>query len=77
MKSPIKIESGIPLPRKQRGKWNRVIDEMAEGDSIVLDKPRERIAILHSAKKMGAILTTRKEEDGKIRVWLVKRELRK
>jgi len=77
----MKIESGIPIPRRGhfvgRGKWSILLDEMQEGDSVLLtEKQINSVRPIFSRK--GAKITTRRvtgpdEEKPYYRLWLLKK----
>lgn len=63
----IKIEKGIPIPELS---WAaETLLSMDVGDSILVDDARKYYA---SAKKVGATVVSRKQNDG-VRIWLTKK----
>ena len=70
LKVDYKIEKGIPIPaRGHRGVWASLLNEMKEGDSIVLDSISRAHSFQVSARRKGVETTYRGLEDNKARVW--------
>lgn len=65
----IKIESGIPLPR--RYEWAKIFQSMKIGDSFLVDSNAQAQSAAVSAARFGMKLCTRRQEDGKTRVWRI------
>lgn len=76
----LEIDKGVPL-RPKRGLtpeykyFSEVLNEMENGDSIVVDTPARAVAIRAQARRMGICLTQRKEPDGRLRLWRVENVL--
>ena len=68
----IKIESGIPMPTggATRDSLRKTVGLMQVGDSVLLDSKQlaysYQCAAYHKAK-----IATRKQNDGKVRVWRI------
>lgn len=70
----IKIEKGIPIPSHfSRSKFPKLLKEMNFGDSLLVDEDL-RQNIRTAANYWGINVVTRKESDGKVRVWKIKKE---
>lgn len=68
-----KIEKNIAIP--QQTKWGKNVEFLKKldvGDSFVIEKESIRGSFGVSARRLGIKLTTRKLEDGKIRLWRIK-----
>lgn len=63
----MKIEKNIPIPFG--GKWGRLIREMDFGDSVRVETKYHRSALRYSMIKAGFAPVSRKEHDGRYRVW--------
>ena len=66
-----KIDKNIPLP-KSRGKWQMLYDDMAVGDSVVVENYNHAKSFVASIHRNGGKAKLRPIENG-VRVWLVKR----
>ena len=59
------IEKNVPLPEKNGkglGKWQRLIQRMAVGDSVALPE-RQSICLYHAIKNLGGKSARRKTND--------------
>ena len=65
----VTIEKDVPLPSGNIGARQRVVEQMAVGDSIVTSK-NEATLYYYAARRMGIKLTRRKEND-EYRIWRV------
>lgn len=70
------IDNGVPLP--ERGTvlsyGNRVplvdtLRKLQAGQSFVVDTVKARIATLDTAHRLGIKVTTKRQEDGRYRIW--------
>lgn len=65
----LKIEKNIPVPPRTRtaggGKWQKCVDNMNVGDSVLIEKAGSLYSALN---KLGFSAVMRKEGD-KFRVW--------
>lgn len=62
----------IPIPpmRVTIGKWKTVFSKMNIGDSVEIEGVKIASAFV-AAKNMKIKITTRKQENGKIRIWKI------
>lgn len=60
------IQKGIKIPLRCKSPVSEIIANMKQGDSFRLSDELARNSVLRAAKKMNAVMTTRKvnEEDG-------------
>lgn len=67
------ISHNIPIPpmRVKIGKWKTVFSKMNIGDSIEIEGVKIAPAFV-AAKNMKIKITTRKQENGKTRIWRIK-----
>ena len=74
MRLPVtyKIEKGVPITKCSRdAEMTKALQAMKLMDSIVV-KINSRATAFVAARRMGMKITTRKQEDGNIRVWRTK-----
>jgi len=71
----VKIEKDIPIPEKQfkSSRYNDVIAEMSNGDSVIFDYESEANSFYVAITRAG-YLATRRTENGKFRVWKLERK---
>lgn len=68
----IKIDRQTPYRKslRRRGKYREVVNQMAFGDSVVVETRKEAMCIcVEIGKQSGATASYRTEDDGKFRVW--------
>ena len=68
----LKIEKGIPIPERLRGRWSRMISGMEVGDSVC-GKKNEVQAMQMSARALGYKTTWRYVDQGIFRLWLLEK----
>ena len=72
-----KIEKGIPYPlfstRKGSGKWQVIIRQMNEGDSLLVATIQQANSLIRTARGMGQRMASRRENT-QVRVWLLKQK---
>ena len=68
MKIP-KIESGIPLPKGQSGKWKLLALAMKMGDSVLLDTAKEVASLRQAMVALKYKAKSAKQYPSGIRVW--------
>jgi len=66
----IKIEKKVPLPSRGRNNYRLVYEQMEPGDSFKIQKNQYQAALM-AARRLGLKITTRKIDEGSLRVWLV------
>jgi hypothetical protein len=66
------IEKGVPIPPLyQACKFRRILRAMSVGDSVLIEN-RAQINFLNCARRIGAVVTSRKIDGGGMRIWLIK-----
>ncbi len=71
----IKIDKEVPISKKKTGaagKYTEAFRMMEIGDSFMVEKFNQSETARMRAKKLGYVVTTRKQQDGSYRVWRVK-----
>lgn len=73
----VKIEKNIPIMEKRgrpssSGMWQTLYLTMEDGDSVLLDGVNQCASFRNAIMKLGGKYTSRKQADGKIRVWRTK-----
>jgi len=66
----LNIDTDVPIP-EARTTWSHLLEEMEEGDSVLL-KTKAQVAALWQAAKREGIEVLSETEDKGIRIWRVK-----
>ena len=73
----ITIETGVPLPDQKRtphGRWGRLAKAIKIGESFLVNKQSQVLAVRTAFARAGKGAVSRKQENGSIRVWCVEKE---
>lgn len=75
MHKKIKIDNHVPPPDNAlgptgRGHWIKLLNEMEDGSSVLLDCPTKANALYMTGKVRGIRMTTRRERGG-WRIWRI------
>ena len=70
----MKIEKNIPIPSPRIGKYTLLLQEMEEGDSLICKKEEVGAIRVFLSRQKGYKAVGRKQPDGTIRIWKVKKE---
>ena len=68
MKFELKIEKGIPVPQRNRGKYIDAVNQMEKGDSILFPNRGAAMCFYCTTRRMKVKTFMRKDGDG-VRVW--------
>lgn len=67
MAEEYKIEHGVPIPPKVRGKWGLLLSRMKPGDSVLI--PTKEVGGMQSALTSRNEILTRKVSETHHRMW--------
>lgn len=65
------IDHAVPIPTKNPGKWTVLAWRMGPGDSVQVEKDRDRSCLMRALEKRHVISTSRKVDGVGFRVWRV------
>lgn len=67
------IEDNVPIPEISEGYGKRksVIQQMREGQSIMVDSKKEANSFYVAARRLGVKMRRKKVDEGKFRIWRV------
>ena len=70
------LEKGHPMPEwiPQRHRWKDLFHRSIVGDSFIVPDAQARESARAAARVYNVKVSSRIQEDGKIRIWVVKKE---
>ena len=66
------IEDDVPIPPRTAGRKSKfayLLETMQVGQSVLIDNRRDACTIQTLFSRHGMLVTIRKEQDGKLRIW--------
>lgn len=63
------IQSDVPMPPRQTGKWYSILNRMKPGQSFLVSTHGTRMAVINAADNYGFRVVSRKVNGEGFRIW--------